>query len=256
MDDDIAACAGIVQKGDPDRFLAIMSAPLALREKLFPLYAMNVEVSRAPWVTQESMIAEMRLQWWHDALEEIAKDGQVRRHEVVTPLAAILNPAQARRLMALVTARRWDIYKDPFEDEAHFQSYLRDTSGQLLVVAAELAGAGDSASVERLGLADGLARWFQAVPALEAQGRVPMVDGRPKAVADLARQGLGNLRDARRSLGRQPAEVAAVLRSTCQTKQILDRVVARPERVANGDVNVSGFRRKISLLWKSVIAGW
>ncbi|TNF18762.1 MAG: phytoene synthase, partial [Rhodobacteraceae bacterium] len=62
--DDWQACAAIVEKGDPDRFASAMAAPVAARARLFPLYAFNLEVARAPWVTQEPMIAEMRLQWW------------------------------------------------------------------------------------------------------------------------------------------------------------------------------------------------
>ena len=58
----LQACAELVERGDPDRFLATMAAPVALRATLFPLYAFNVEIARAPWVTQEPMIAEMRLQ--------------------------------------------------------------------------------------------------------------------------------------------------------------------------------------------------
>ena len=63
LTNDINGCAGLVQRGDADRFMAIMAAPVSARAVLFPLFAMNIEVSRAPWVTQESMIAEMRLQW-------------------------------------------------------------------------------------------------------------------------------------------------------------------------------------------------
>ena len=80
----LQACAEITRKGDPDRFLSAMAARPALREILFPIYAFNVEVSRAPWVTKEPMIAEMRLQWWRDALQEIAAGGTVRRHDAVT----------------------------------------------------------------------------------------------------------------------------------------------------------------------------
>ena len=98
--DDLNACAALVEKGDPWRFRTVMAAPVAARAKLFPLYAFNVEVSRAPYVTAEPMIAEMRLQWWRDALEEIA-NGAPRRHEVVTPLAEILTPEQATALDAL-----------------------------------------------------------------------------------------------------------------------------------------------------------
>lgn len=256
MNEDIAACAGIVQKGDPDRFLAIMSGPLTLREKLFPLYAMNIEVARAPWVTQESMIAEMRLQWWRDALEEIANGGDVRRHEVVTPLASVLKPRQAKSLYSLIEARRWDIYKDPFEDEAQFNQHLMDTSGVLLAVAAELAGVTDTALIARIGQADGLVRWLQAIPALESQGRIPLVDGRAEAISGLAKTALADLRQARRDLGRVSAEVAAVLRLTWQTENLLKHVAKSPNLVANGELIEGEFKKKFSLLWKSLNARW
>ncbi|MCR9114839.1 MAG: phytoene synthase, partial [Rhodobacteraceae bacterium] len=47
FDQDLTACAGLVQRGDPDRFAATMAAPVAARAGLFAIYAFNVEVSRA-----------------------------------------------------------------------------------------------------------------------------------------------------------------------------------------------------------------
>ena len=61
------ACAEIVQRGDPDRLRAVLAAPLEARAVLLPIYAFNVEGARAPWVTEEPMIAEMRLAWWREA---------------------------------------------------------------------------------------------------------------------------------------------------------------------------------------------
>src|SRR6056297_157483 len=98
FDSDLTACAQLVERGDRDRFAAAMAAPVDARKVLFPIYAFNIEVSRAPWVTQEPMIAEMRLQWWTDALDEIASSGLVRRHEVVTSLAHVLDETAARQL--------------------------------------------------------------------------------------------------------------------------------------------------------------
>src|SRR6056297_4029883 len=114
---DLTACARIVERGDPDRFASAMAAPVAAREALFPLYAFNIEVSRATWVTAEPMIAGMRLQWWADALEEIAVGGTIRRHEVVTPLARVLDAEGAALLIGLVEARRRDTERAPFGDE-------------------------------------------------------------------------------------------------------------------------------------------
>ena len=112
---DLNACAALVERGDPTRFLAVMAAPVQARQVLFALFAFNLEVARAPWVTQQQMLAEMRLQWWCDALDEIAAQKPVRRHEVVTPLAALIDSQAAVLLRDLVTARRWDIYDEPFK---------------------------------------------------------------------------------------------------------------------------------------------
>ncbi|EIE51555.1 hypothetical protein C357_08561, partial [Citreicella sp. 357] len=208
FDDDLIACAQLVERGDPDRFAATMAAPAPARAALFAIYAFNVEVARAPWLTQESMIAEMRLQWWRDALEEIRKGGLVRRHEVVTPLAHVIDAGSADLLDRLVGARRWDIYKDPFEDAAHFTRYLEETSGHLVAAAARALGGLPQTVALDAGYASGLAQFLRAVPELEAQNRVPLVDGRPDAVAALARGGLDRLARVRRAGVTGPARAA------------------------------------------------
>ena len=93
FDADLIACAQLVEKGDPDRFTATMAAPVEARKVLFPIYAFNVEVAGAPWFTEEAMIAEMRLQWWRDAVEEIGEGKPPRAHEVVGPLAEVMGRA-------------------------------------------------------------------------------------------------------------------------------------------------------------------
>ena len=241
------ACAALVERGDPDRFLAAMAAPVAARAVLFPLYAFNVEVARAPWVTQESMIAEMRLQWWRDALDEIASGARVRAHEVTTPLAGIIDAQSAGLLDRLVQARRWDIYRDPFEDAVHFADYLDATSGHLAWVAARSLGCEQGeAAIRDIAWASGLANWFMAIPELEARGRVPLVDGRIEAVSALARDGLSRLKAS------APSAAKPALLATWRARAVLQRAAKQPERVAAGALAGSEFQRKISLLWRAL----
>ncbi|MEM9576164.1 MAG: squalene/phytoene synthase family protein [Pseudomonadota bacterium] len=253
FDPDLTACAALVEKVDPERFAAAMASPVVARRVLFPLYAFNVEVARAPWVTQEPMIAEMRLQWWRDALEEIASGQTVRRHEVVTPLAAILTPADAHALDRLVGARRWDIYKDAFEDHAHFDSYLEATAGELMAVAARaLAPDIETAAltkVRAIGRATGLARFLQAVPALEAQQRVPMVDGRAAALKALAEEALVHCAGPGRLRRELPPAARPAMTEAYLARDILRQVVQSPGRVGDGTLGVSAFRRTF-LLWR------
>jgi len=245
FDDDLNACAALVEKGDPWRFRTVMAAPLAVRRVLFPLYAFNVEVSRAPWLTAEPMIAEMRLQWWRDALEEIAEGGPVRRHSVVTPLAKHLSAEDARRLDAVVAARRWDCYKDPFDDADHQIGYLQTTSGILMSVAAGLLG-GDAAKAAAVGFGAGVANWLRAVPALEAQKRVPMVDGTHAGVCKLAETGLQSLQTAR---GRFAKPALPALWPATGSAAILKAVLAAPGRVSEGTLpDHSRFRLAMAAL--------
>lgn len=242
----VEACAALVQRGDPWRFACAMAAPVAARRVLFPLYAFNIEVARAPWVTQEPMIAEMRLQWWRDALEEIANSGPVRRHEVVSPLAEVLDADAARLLDRLVEARRWDIYKEPFEDGQHLTHYLEDTAACLMRAAVRMLGGADT-GVEDYGFATGLAMFLQAVPELEARGRVPLVDGRPEGVASLAQDGLARLASGRKAL-RLSQEAKSALFPGVTASALLAQVVARPGLVAAGGVQVSEAGRKLRLI--------
>jgi hypothetical protein len=244
----VQACAELVRRGDPDRFLAVMAAPPDARGPLFAIYAFNVEIARAPWVTEETMIAEMRLQWWRDALAEIAENRPVRAHEVTTPLARVLTGEAAVVLDRLVQARRWDIYRDPFEDADHFSAYLDQTAGGLTWVAAQATGATEGeAAVRDIAWASGLANWLLAIPELEARGRLPLVDGRETAIRDLAQSGLDRLG---RAVAPKPARAA--LLATWRAGHLLQRAVADPSRVAAGALPGSEFRRRLGLLWRSI----
>ncbi|QIE45947.1 squalene/phytoene synthase family protein [Pseudohalocynthiibacter aestuariivivens] len=256
LDDDEIACAGIVQRGDPSRFMAAMAAPVVARRVLFPIYAFNVEVARAPWLTEEPMIAEMRLQWWRDALEEIRAGGPVRRHEVVTPLARILDADGAALLDTLIAARRWDIYKDAFEDAAHFDRYLTETSAHLMLVAARALGPAEASPVLDAGYAAGLAGFLRAIPQLEAAKRVPLVDGRPAAITELARDGLARLQRARTARGNVSRAAAPAMLAAWQAGAVLRRAAMAPERVAHGTLPPAPIRDRVSLMIRSLSGKW
>ncbi|NDR55002.1 phytoene/squalene synthase family protein [Aliiruegeria sabulilitoris] len=254
----ISDCAAIVEKGDPDRFMATMAAPVSAREVLFPLYAFNVEVTRIPWVSQEPMICEMRLQWWHDVLGEIAAGEPVRAHEVAEPLTEMLRAraVPVEPLQALVEARRWDVYRDAFEDEAAFRAYIEASAAGMMWVAALALGASPEAekAVRDVGWAAGLAAFLRAIPELEARGRRPLHDGRPEVVAALASEGLARLKDARTSGVPKPAIPA--LRAGWRARATLEKAAADPSRVAEGALEESPFARRFTLLRKTMIGSW
>ncbi len=248
----IAACAALVERGDPDRFLAAMAAPVPARARLFPLFAFNLEIARAPWVSTEPMIAEMRLQWWRDVVAEPSP----RAHEVAAPLHDLIRSAAlpVEVLDRLVEARRWDIYRDPFEDQAAMDSYLDDTAGGLMWLSALALGAPQAAepAVRAYGWAAGLAAYLRAIPDLAARGRVPLLDGRPEAVSALALRGVIRLNAARRAGRSIPRAVRPALLPGWQAEAILKQAARDPGAVAEGQLGLSEFSRRGRLLWQAV----
>lgn len=239
LDDIFTPCARIVERADPMRFRTVMAAPVAARGPLFTLYAFNVEVARAPWVTAEPMIAEMRLQWWRDALEEMWTKAEVRAHEVTTPLARVTEPELTAALDELVAARRWDIYRDPFEDQAHFDSYIDATSGGLMWTAAAALGAPEKSeqAVRALAYGAGVAAFLRAVPALEAAGRVPLLDGRKQGVAVLAKRALRKMRKPRVPRAARPALWPAIGAKVTLHRAARDALAVAEGRLPEGVPN-------------------
>jgi hypothetical protein len=256
FDDDLNACAAIVERGDPERFRAIMLTPVRARAVLFPIYAFNVEIARAPWVTKEPMIAHMRLQWWRDALEEIASGGIVRRHEVVTPLAHLLNPEQARLLIETVEARRWDVDKEAFENEDAFEKYILATSGHLLYVCVQLLGLANKTVVYNFAYATGLSRYLVAVSAIEKTGRIPLVDGRSSAISALAKDAMKRLKTARqqRSLVDKKAKHAFFGGHKCQW--VLERIIENPMYIMEDNAFESYNPRTVGSLYRVFSGRW
>lgn len=256
FDADLTACAVLLERADPERFRAAMAAPPRARSVLFPLYALNVEVARAPWVTREPMIAEMRLQWWREALVQIAKGENPRRHEVITPLSRVLSPDLAARLDAMVAVRRWDIYTDPFEDEAHFDRYIDETSGTLIWAAARSLGEAEESVVRDFSYGVGMANWLRAIPELEARGRVPLLDGRTEAVAALADRALGRMERARAGRRGVSPQAAPALLAGWQAARILRQARRDPSRVGAGALGTSEARARLALMARAATGRW
>lgn len=244
-------CATLVMRGDPDRFAASLAAAPEERARLWPIYAFNLEVARAPWVTEQPLIAEMRLQFWRDMLTET----KPRAHEVAGPLHALLQdkPALVPLLDRVIEARRHDITREPFASDTAFDAYIEETSATLMWASAVALDAPPEAETgfRALGWAAGLANYLRAVPALLARNLSPLVNPDPKALRILAAEGMNHLtiaRRQRRSFGKAaPAALAA-----WQAPALLAQVHANPTRVAEGTLALSEFSRRGRLVWMTL----
>lgn len=249
----LEACADLVSRGDPDRFLAAMAAPPAARERLLPLYAFNLEIARAPWLATEPMIGQMRLQFWRDALEEIGAGRAPRAHEVVRPLAGVVASASlpVALLDEMVVARWADLERTAFADAAALGDYLGATAGNLMWASVLALGGepGLEGPARAVGRASGLAGWLMAVPELEARGW----PARPEGLGPLIDAARADL-DRARGVGFGVALPA--IRAAWRAEAILKRAARAPEAIPEGRLGGSEFARRGGLLVRSLTGRW
>lgn len=239
----MAAAAERVAAGDPDRFAATMATPVELRARLWPLYAVNLEVARAPWASAEPLVAEMRLQWWVDALAALAEEGRAPDH-ILGP-ALMAQPALAGILGGVAEARRRDCWPEGFADTDELWNYLAATSGQIYRAAAVVLGVAPAETelLAEYGSAAGLAAWLTAVPEMTRRGRPSLS---PDRLGDAAVEGLDRLDRVRLREASRAARLAAL--PGWRARAVLTRARNAPHRIFDGTLTGSEFSRRFSLL--------
>lgn len=170
MDTADIACAKLVQATDPRRFRATMAAPVSARPALFAVYAANLEFARAAWASDEPLIAQMRLQFWHDTLDALQTGTEPPYpHDILPALQRLPKPALALLQMAL-TARNEDLDRHGWPDWDCAGSYAQRTAGAVMQAAtAALGGDPDSIHSDLL-QAHSLITFLEACPDLTARG--------------------------------------------------------------------------------------
>ncbi|MEL6582860.1 MAG: squalene/phytoene synthase family protein [Pseudomonadota bacterium] len=250
------ACAALVETGDPDRFLATMTGPVAARQALFPLYALNLELAKAPWIASEPMLAEIRLQWWKDSLDEIFRGEPPRRHEVVEPLAEVIAAAHLSQaeLHRMIDARRADAQRQSFTSFAQLDAYLDATAGSLGRLTARSLGASsvDTVIVGSATAAAGLGVMLSAQAAFLDAG-IERVPGDGAEIAAAARQALTAIEAAREA--DLPSDLFPALRYIWRIEPILRQAQDDASRLETLR-ETSPARRKLGFMWRAWRGVW
>ncbi|MBL4805891.1 MAG: squalene/phytoene synthase family protein [Rhodobacteraceae bacterium] len=234
-----------VQQGDPDRYLATSLVQEPLKSSLLTLYAFNLEIARAPWTSAETMIAEMRLQWWLDSIGDIFEGRGPRGHQVLEPLAALIKKHDLPRKLfdEMINARQFDIYKEPHADRVAFDQYIHATSSNIMELSALVLGASDVeiVKVRQVGYAMGVANLLRAAPELTARGRVVL----PENVTGLVADALG-MAVARYDVS---AAVRPAVLAGWRAVATLKTAQKSPESIQAGLLEESPAWRRVSFWW-------
>lgn len=150
-----------LRQRDPDRAGAALLAPVAARRRLLTLAALNAELARVPFVSADPLLAEIRAQWWVEALERIA--GGARGETPLLQAVAEVWGSAANRLLPL--AEGWRAACDPEtrDGAAAILSHLDATAGEAMWQAALSLGADAAAetAVRAQGRACGAVAWLR-----------------------------------------------------------------------------------------------
>ena len=143
---------------DPDRLRASVFADTAGRDRLQLLYAFHYELAKVPELVSDTMIGQIRYQWWRDAIAEIYEGRSVRKHEIATPLSKVLIEYDVPRFWVdrLIEGRERDLDPRPFTSIDEARDYSRQTSGVLMQIAVKLLGAQPDDAVMSAGESWGL----------------------------------------------------------------------------------------------------
>lgn len=222
-----------MRRSDPDRWLAsrFVGDPAA-RSDVIALYAFDHVLARVPHQVSEPLMGEIRLTWWHEALDEIYAGGAVRAHPAAQGLADVVRRRGLPRgpLEALVEARFGDLHAEPFADANGAVAYADMTSGAVMQAAVQiLGGENNLPAAGQAGRALGLALMSHR-RALGGQTRLPeALDVRP-----LVRQALS---EARPGLAALPLQAFPAIAYACLA-----------DRYARGKP-ISMFERQLRLVW-------
>lgn len=161
----------LIRRVDPDRWISSrFIADAQARADVIALYAFDHELARAPKVSSNPLIGEIRLTWWREALEEIFEARPVRRHPTVEALAEAIGRGGLSRdaLEALIDARYRELDPQPL-GEADALGWARGTGGGVAVIAAGLLdAAGQAENARAAGAAWALGRRAAEGPGLKA----------------------------------------------------------------------------------------
>ncbi len=172
-----------VSKQDRDRYLTAMAAPQAYRAKLMAIYAFNTEVASVCDSVSETILGEIRFQWWRDQIKS-AFDNGPRPAGIAGALYDTICAGTLEKCLfdKLIDSRMTDINREPPETVDELINYCEGTSSTLvslawqildgpLLDASKLGASNFNETARHAGIAWALCGLIRAIPFHTTQGR-------------------------------------------------------------------------------------
>jgi phytoene synthase len=150
-------------------------SPEACRADLMVLHAFDLELARARDVTSQPLLAEIRLTWWQETIDQIYEGANPRAHELAIPLAAAIRRYDLPKSAfdGLIAARLDDIEEAAPTSIGDLVTRARDIGRPLIDLTAKICGGGDPGMASaHAGLTLGLVGFVRGMAQDLARGRL------------------------------------------------------------------------------------
>ena len=127
---------------DEDRDFALIHAPADRRAALTALWRLDATLGRIVATTTDSMVGQMRLTWWHDAISKLPGEPTSGQPELEAIMGDVIGPLgiEASDIAALIEG--WEALLDPLPlEEAQLMEYAAGRGGHLFALTGRLLGA-------------------------------------------------------------------------------------------------------------------
>jgi phytoene synthase len=183
---DRIARLGWVAERDPDRALASLAAPVAVREGLILLFTLDLRLAEIVDRPGEVAAVLLRLAWWRDALSALDAAAPPPEPMLRALASNLLSKGLSGTELARIPEGWLALAEQDGVEPSALEEFAAERGGTLFSLAGRLCGATD----ERLGRAG--AGWALAERAVRERD-----PGRAGALADAARQQLYGLTSRR-----------------------------------------------------------
>ncbi|KAJ1818303.1 NADH dehydrogenase (ubiquinone) complex I, assembly factor 6 [Coemansia sp. RSA 2598] len=172
---DIEYCRRLVQQHDLDNYLVSLFSSRPVREAVWGIRAMNVELVRISEITTSTTAAQMRFAYWHDTIKRLYSDDPMQ-----TPISRCVHDAVRRYsisktwLRRLVSERERALDSPTFETVADVERYGERAYACLIHPHLEALGVRDmhaDNAARAIGVAMAIVNFTRSAPLLLARGR-------------------------------------------------------------------------------------
>ncbi|KAJ1922318.1 NADH dehydrogenase (ubiquinone) complex I, assembly factor 6 [Mycoemilia scoparia] len=167
---DMAYCQELVRKGDHDNYLCSLFSPQPVRELVWTIRALNLELSRIGDVVSQEAVGRMRYEFWKNAIDGAFK-GQPPQLPVARALADVHSRFRLSKMWIrrLLKTREEYFLKSKFDTIKDLEQYGENTVASLIHLQLEALGVRDmqaDQAARTIGQASAIATFLRSFPQL------------------------------------------------------------------------------------------